>query len=301
MSCKSPSIERVVQNSQRAKEQIEILNNQIAELSEAGKDQFYQKIQEHSDLARISDFRELIFSSATKTEYSHEFSLDKIAPVIARTLEAVAASLTGSALAVITSPKAIKSYSDLILSITEAAKTKSRASNNLAFSATRIAPGIYAYLSSNTLSIEDKETFGEESVTATSILYSLRNSEQDIVHTTNFEFSYLDAELLLKLKHIQIGYADDLAKGLITIAIWFEKDAQINKAIIDIQKRINSTKFKEIVANANDPNVPVSAELFQVDSIRNILEESIIVFENRGSVYKSAIDRSKELLSMPFV
>jgi hypothetical protein len=301
MSCKSPSIERVVQRSKKAKEQIEILNNQIRELAEGSKGQFYQKIQEHSDLAKIADFRELIFNSATKTEYSHEFSLDKIAPVIARTLEAVAASLSGSALAVITSPKAIKSYSDLVLSITEAAKTKSSASNNLAFSSTRIAPGIYAFLSSNSLSIKDQETFGEESVTATSVLFSLRNSEDDLVHTTNFELAYLDAELLLKLKHIQIGFADDLAKGEMTIAVWFEKDAQINKAILDLQKRINSVKLKEIIANAKDDNVPVNAELFNVEPMRNILEESIVAFENRGSIYKAALDKSRALLSMPFV
>ena len=247
MSCKSPSLEKVVQKSEKAKKQIEELNKQLTDLETSEKKKFEAKIDEFGKKAKIFDFRQLIYNSAIKTEYSHEFSLDKIAPVIAAALETVAQSLTGSVMEILSKPEAISSYSDLVVSISEAAKSKSSASNNLTFSSNRIAPGVFAFLSANSVSIKDEDTFGEESVTSTSLIYSLNNSIDDLKHTAKFDLAYLDAELLLKFKHIQIGYADELANGIITIAVWMEKSTLIEKTIKSIQERLDSAKFNEIV------------------------------------------------------
>lgn len=299
MSCKSPSLEKVVQKSDNAKKQVEELNKQLLEFEVSNKTEFERRIADHGKGAKISDFKKLIFNSAIKTEYSHEFSLDKIAPIIAKTLEAIASSLTGSVMQVLTSPKAISSYSDLVVSISEAAKSNSTASNSLNFSANRIAPGVYAFLSANSVSIKDDETFGEESVTATSILYSLHNSIDDIKNTAEFEFAYLDSELLLKFKHIQVGYADELANGLITIAVWNEKDMKIEQIIKGIQERLNRRVFNNILATASDDKTPVDGSLFNMALSKTILEASIVKFENRGLLYKQPLNNAKLMLSNP--
>jgi hypothetical protein len=300
MSCKSPSIERVVQRSDKAKNQLIELENQISELEDVHKENFEKKIGEFAKKSNINDFRQLIYSSAVKTEYSHEFSLDKIAPIIAAALEAVASSLTGSAVEVLTSPNAIKSYSDLVLTITEAAKSKSSASNSLSFNANRIAPGVHAFLTANSVSIKDDETFGEESVTATSVMYSLNNSIQDLQQTVDWELAYLDSENLIKLKRIQVGYTDDLAEGKITLAVWFEKNKQIELAITALKQRLDTARFYDIAANARVASVLVNESSFEIGESRQLLEKAVLKFEERGSLYTSALEKGKLMLNNPF-
>ena len=299
MACKSPSLKRVVDKSGEAKTQVENLEKQIADLQEGQQENFEQQISQFGQRAKITDFRELIYNSAIKTEYSHEFSLDKIAPVIGAALEAVANSLTGSAVEILTSEDAVKSYSDLVLSITEAAKSRSSASSSLSFNANRIAPGVHAFISANSLSMNDQQTFGEEAVTATSVLYSLNNSIEDLKQTLTWELAYLDAENLIKLKRIQIGYTDDLANGEITIAVWQEKNKRIMEAIDRLQQRVNAAKFADIAANAKNEDVPVNSDLFEVEPSKILLEKAIHQFEDRGSLYESAILTSKDILQSP--
>lgn len=299
MSCKSPSLERVTQRSEKAKKQIEELNKQLSDLENSAKLQFEAKIKEHAKKAKVDDFRRLIFNSAIKTEYSHEFSLDKIAPVISAVLGAVAQSLTGPVMQVLTSPKAISSYSDLVVSISEAAKSNSSASSNLTFSANRIAPGVFAFLSANSISIKDSDTFGEEAITATSIFYSLNNSIEDLQQTTNFNLAYLNTKLLLKFKNIQIGYADELAKGKITIAVWQEKNQIIDQTINSIKERLDSSKYNELVVSINQSNIDEELELFDTHRNKTILENSIIQFENKGAIYREALRKTKTILDNP--
>ncbi|AKP50831.1 hypothetical protein [Cyclobacterium amurskyense] len=299
MPCKSPSLERVTEKSEKAKKQIEQLNKQLSDLENSAKEKFEKKIKEHSEKANVYDFRQLIFNSAIKTEYSHEFSLDKIAPVISAALEAVSQSLTGGVMQILTSPKAVSSYSDLVLSISEAAKSTSSASNSLSFSANRIAPGVFAFLSANSISIKDKDTFGEEAVTATSIFYSLNNSIEDLKQSTSFELAYLNAELMLKFKNIQIGNTDDLSKGLITIAVWNEKYLLIEEIMKNIRERLDNSTFKDIIARSKDEDVDIDSTLFNTSKNRLILEQSVLQFENRGSLYKGALENAKTMLNNP--
>lgn len=299
MSCKSPSLERVTQRSEKAKKQIEELNKQLSDLENSAKKQFEAKIEEHAKKAKVDDFRRLIFNSAIKTEYSHEFSLDKIAPVISAALGAVAQSLTGSVMQVLTSPKAISSYSDLVVSISEAAKSNSSASSSLTFSANRIAPGVFAFLSANSISIKDSDTFGEEAVTATSIFYSLNNSIEDLQQTANFDLAYLNTELLLKFKNIQIGYADELANGKITIAVWQEKNQIIDQTIKSIKERLDSSRYNELVASVKQSEIDEEMKLFDTDRNKTILENSIIQFENKGAIYREALRNTKTILANP--
>ncbi len=200
---------------------------------------------------------------------------------------------------VLTSPKAVSSYSDLVLSISEAAKSTSSASNSLSFSANRIAPGVFAFLSANSISIKDKDTFGEEAVTATSIFYSLNNSIEDLKQSTSFELAYLNAELLLKFKNIQIGNTDDLAKGLITIAVWNEKYLMIEEIMKNIRERLDNSTFKDIIARSKDKDVDVDSTLFNTNKSRLILEQSVLQFENRGSLYRGPLENAKTMLSNP--
>ncbi|WP_151895346.1 hypothetical protein [Patiriisocius marinistellae] len=268
-------------------------------MENSAKEKFETKINEHAKKAKVDDFRRLIFNSAIKTEYSHEFSLDKIAPVISAALGAVAQSLTGSVMQVLTSPKAISSYSDLVISISEAAKSNSSASSSLTFSANRIAPGVFAFLSANSISIKDSDTFGEEAVTATSIFYSLNNSIDDLQQTANFDLAYLDAELLLKFKHIQIGYADELAKGQITIAVWSEKNQIIDKTIKSIKDRLDNANYNELFASVKDSDSAELITLFDTDKSKQILEHSLLQFENKGVIYKEALENTKIMLNNP--
>ncbi len=43
MSCKSPSLERVTQKSEKAKKQIEQLNKQLSDLENSAKEKFEKK------------------------------------------------------------------------------------------------------------------------------------------------------------------------------------------------------------------------------------------------------------------
>ena len=74
------------------------------------------------------------------------------------------------------------------------------------------------------------------------------------------------------------------------------KNSLIEKTIQGIQERLDSIKFKDIVANAADPMVPVDYELFNTIASRKILEKSVMRLENRGSLYRYPLERAKGLL-----
>jgi hypothetical protein len=298
MSCKSPSLQRVVQNSKKAKIEIEKLNKQLSNLYAQEKSKFENRIDEFSQQAAISDFRRILFDSAIKTEYSHEFSLEKIAPVITASLKTIASSLTNSLIQQITKPGAIDSYSKLVLSISEAAKSSSSASNNFSFTANRLAPGVFAFLSANSVSIKDEETFGEEAVTSTSIFYCVSTSETDVNHSLKDSLSLINAELIIKLKNIQIGYADDLANGKITIAVWQEKHRAIQAEIDELKKASHIVKFNKTSAEIELPEL----NRFKLENTNSmsLIERSIKQIENRGSLYAGAMSTIRQMASPDF-
>jgi len=88
MACRTPSVERVADKMSKAKEQIDKLEAMVVAQEEAIRAKFYGQIDTHLASARLTDAREVAYQVNIKTEYTSEFSLDKIAGVVTSALKA---------------------------------------------------------------------------------------------------------------------------------------------------------------------------------------------------------------------
>ncbi|MGB3468617.1 MAG: hypothetical protein WBA74_25255, partial [Cyclobacteriaceae bacterium] len=165
--CRTAKIEEVVDDATAALDQIEQLEKQIKSQEKEREQEFLKRIDEFLNLSGIDDEKFLQKNTYIKVEYASEFSLDKIVSVVESALKAAAKS------AVITSPAALltnditDSYSEVVVSIGEAAKSSSYTASNGSFSATRLAPGIVAFVYTTSSTIREIQTFGTEAITAT--------------------------------------------------------------------------------------------------------------------------------------
>ena len=81
MACNSGSVQSVADKTVAAKNQIDKLQTMILAQEADNKARFYAEIEGHLKDAGVTDARELSYNSDVKTEYTSEFSLDKIAAV----------------------------------------------------------------------------------------------------------------------------------------------------------------------------------------------------------------------------
>lgn len=75
-----------------AAEQLKKLEDSLKAQSESEKKAFYSEIDKHLADANIKDVTQLEYAFNMKTEYTREFSLDKIAGVVVAALNAVVAA-----------------------------------------------------------------------------------------------------------------------------------------------------------------------------------------------------------------
>lgn len=244
MTCTSGSVQSVADKTVAAKQQIDKLQAMLQEQENANKQKFYEEINLHLADAKITDAKELGYSSDIKTEYTSEFSLDKIAAVVTSALKAAVAATDPTVPKAATSPAAIEAYTDVVNTVAEAAKSSSTSSASLSFSMNRLSPGMYAFLYATSVNIKDEDTFGSEAVTSTAIYYRLIQSIDDVKNGVKFSQAIIDANNLLKMKTLQAALTDDLASGSINIDEWTKKDIAYSAAIQTIQKRLDDAKFE---------------------------------------------------------
>lgn len=243
MACRTASVQRVADKTISAKSQLEKLEKEVSDQKDKQQAIFYAKVTEHLRLAKIADERELDFKDYIKTEYTSEFSLDAIAKVVTQSLKTIAAVKNAKTPSPAFSNEAVQSYTDLVNTVAEAAKSSSSAASTLSFSMNRLAPGIFAFLSAASSNAKDDETFGKESITSTVVFYRIVESIDDLKNEGEFNEAQIDYQNLQNVKTLQAALSDDLANGKLTFEEWMNKDKEYEKGVKKIRTRLRSRGF----------------------------------------------------------
>lgn len=192
---------------------------------------FFEEIDKALSEAKIGDARQLAYTSDIKTEYSSEFSLDKISNVVVAALETISKTKDPKIKAPPMGEDAVKSYVNLVNTVAEAAKSGSESSSSLTFSYNRLMPGLLVFLYAESMSVKDQVLFGKEAVTTTAIYYRLMQSTDDIENDTAYGLALIESESIMNTKTLQAGLIEDYTQGNITFEEWMKKDAQLGQAL----------------------------------------------------------------------
>lgn len=305
MTCTSGSVETAAAKTVAAKAQIDSLLAMLKKDDETARKYFYGSIDLHLKDAKIADARELSYNSDIKTEYTSEFSLDKIVGVVTSALKAVAAAQDPASPSPAMSPQAIAAYTDVVNSVAEAAKSSSTSAASLAFSMTRLSPGLFSFLYATSVNIKDVDTFGTEAVTSTEIYYRFMQSIDDVKNQSAFGNAIIDAQNLKHMKEIQAALTDDLGNGKIDIDVWTKKDAAYDAAVKKIQQRLKDEHFDldkpHVLLRANGFGVPVEHSFVTGSLVtQQVVRASIQKLSAMGSAYKKVIEISEKRLASKY-
>ena len=292
MACNSGSVQSVADKTVAAKNQIDKLQTMILAQEADNKGRFYAEIEGHLKDAGVTDARELSYNSDVKTEYSSEFSLDKIAAVVTKSLAAIAAAQDPLAKKPAMSPEAIKTYTDVVNTVAEAAKSSSTASASLSFSMNHLSPGLFAFLYASSINIKDVDTFGSEAVTTTAVYYRFMQSIDDVKSEASFGAAVIDAKNFIDMKTIQAALTDDLANGKIDIDEWMKKDALYTDAVNRIKARLDANRLKSGVQllSIHPPAPGASAN-------QQLVLASIQRLSTLGATYQQVVETSRARLA----
>ncbi len=296
MACRSASVERVADKTVKAKEQVNKLQEMIKAQEADNKSAFFKNIDSHLADARVKDAREISYNSDVKTEYTSEFSLDKIAAVVTSALKALEKATDKSVKAPATSPDAIAAYTDLVNRVAEAAKSSSNAAASLSFSMNRLSPGVFAFLYASSVNIKDDETFGSEAVTTTAIYYRLMQSIDDVKQQAAFGQALIDAKNLIDMKILQAALTDQLADGKLDIDEWTKKDDAYSAAIRKIQARLDAAKFETARLRAMPKAALLGAPASGTEVSEKLVRSAIRRLSAKGDAYKVVIQTSEARL-----
>lgn len=295
MACTSGSVQTVADKTVAAKAQIDKLVQMLKQQEEANKGQFFAEIGKHLADAKVSDAREISYNSDIKTEYTSEFSLDKIAGVVTSALKVLAAAKNLSVGAPATSPEAIAAYVDVVTTVAEAAKSSSTASGSLSFSMNRLSPGLFAFLYASSVNIKDEDTFGSEAVTTTAIYYRFMQSIDDVKHEAAFGAAILDAQSFLKMKTLQADLLNRLDSGKpnsLTIEDWTKLDDAYSKQIEKMQARLAADAL--VRPKAETPAMALSTGSA---ATQKLVHAAIQRLSAKGDAYKVVVETSKARLA----
>lgn len=245
MTCTSGSVEKVSKNHTNAAEQIKKLEAALQANQTTYKNEFFAQIAQSLASAKITDARQLEYAENMKTEYTSEFSLDKIAAVVVAALNAVVAAKDPTSPTPGMDKEAIEAYTAVVNTVAEAAKSSSQSSSSLAYSMSRLCPGIYAFLQAKSTSILDEDTFGSEAVSVTSIFYRVMQSIDDIKNEAKFGLAVLDAQNLIDMKKLQLGLTKRLTDGEIDIDTWIKLDGKYEGIIQELKDRLAEHGWEE--------------------------------------------------------
>lgn len=285
MACRTPSVERVADKSVNAQKQLDKLTESVKAQRDTLLDEFDGKVGENLKRARVSDGTILGSNDYIKVEYSYEFSLDKIAGVIKDTLKAIAANKDSKSFQDAFSDEAVESYTDLVNSVSEAAKSKSTAAASISFSMNRLAPGVFAFLSATSASLLEEETFGSESITSTIIFYQLIYSIDDLKNQQSFDEAAIDIQNLMNMKRVQAALTDSLADGSISIDDWMARDEKLNAAVERLRARLDLRGFADrtkVASRGMSENQRlVTAALERLNKMGKVYYPAVSILESR--------------------
>jgi len=301
MACRTPSVDRVAGTF------AETINGKIAELEKTLqskddklKEEFFRRIDSGFNDANISDARQIGYNSYIKAEMVSEFNLDAIAGVITSALDtaktilgspasadAVAAGVTSPLL----TPAALDSYKGLVTSVAAAARSSFKAAGSVSFSMNRISTGVYAFLYATSMNLEDKETFGTETISITTIYYRIMQSIQDVQMQGAFDAVFFDKDNYLKAKGIQAKLMDKLSNDLITIDQWMALDEKLELVVERAKKRLDDAAFK------STSRVAMAADSLSSKSDQQLVQASIKKLAANGVTHKIAIETSQKRLA----
>lgn len=245
MTCTSGSVEKVAKDHVNAAAEVKRLEDSLTAQSDAYKTAFYADIATHLADAKITDAIQMEYAFNMKTEYTSEFSLDKIAAVVVAALKAVVAAKNPASPTPGMDAEAIEAYANVVNTVAEAAKSSSQSSSSMSFSMTRLAPGIYAFLQAKSTNILDEDTFGSEAVSVTAILYRIMQSIDDIKNQAEFGLAILDAKNLVDMKALQVGLTARLGAGGIDIDTWIKLDSKYEGIIQGLKDRLAEHGWEE--------------------------------------------------------
>ncbi|EKS7767967.1 hypothetical protein RYR28_002115 [Edwardsiella piscicida] len=294
MTCCSGSVESVADKSVAARQQIEKLQDMLSSQDAAHKEKFMALVNDNLAQANILDGRQISSNSDIKTEYTSEFSLDKIANVVIKALDAVAKATDPLVPNPATSPDALAAYGDLVNSVAEAAKSSSKAAASLSFSMTRLSPGMFSFLYATTVNILDEDTYGTEAVCSTAVYYCFIQSIDDIKSQAEFNSALIDAQSLIHMKTLQAALIDELSDGSIDINVWTAKDTAYSAAIQRLQERLDAHKFKGKPPLLGGSNTLLQQSPSEASLVANAAVEKL---EKMGPVFNIAIERTKNRLN----
>lgn len=299
MACRTPSVERVVDKTANAKEQIDKLEVMIKSQEAANKLNFFNQIDAHLSSSNLTDARQIDYNSYIKTEYTSEFSLDKIAEVVTSSLNAAKALTNPAITNPAMSPAAIDAYVDVVNTIAEAAKSSSTAAASVSFSMNRISPGMFAFLFASSMNIQDDETFGKEAVTTTAIFYRLVQSIQDLKLQGEFDAAKIEIELNLqsfrKFKTLQVALIDQLGNNQIDIETYEKLDAFYTKKVEELKSKMGTTReigpVKMFMAMGKGTGANVHQKL---------VKSAIKRLSAMGDRYRGAIETARERIESSY-
>jgi len=257
----SPSVERAANDVTGAEQAIAKLEKGIKTRADDFKKDFFARIADALKSSKISDALEIQFGVETKVEYSNEFSIKAMTDVVAKAINAYAdfkgtgPSEGKSVKAAATNKEALDCYVSFVNTIGEAAKSSSKSSTSFSFQMTRLGPGMIVFISALSSTITDNQFFGSEAVSATTFLYKIVRSTNDVGATTNFDWVVLQAGYfkeqaaldevgIVKFKNLQLGLMDSLGDGSLTIDQWTAQDSKYEKIVAVLQKRLDNEHFR---------------------------------------------------------
>jgi len=302
MACTSGSVQSVADKTVAAKVQIDKLRAMIKEQEGVNKATFFAAINTHLADANVTDAMEVAYNSDIKTEYTSEFSLDKIAAVVTSALKALEKSYDPAVKSPVLTEDAIDAYTDVVNTVAEAAKSSSTSSASLSFSMNRLSPGVVAFLYATSVSIKDADTFGTEAVTTTAIYYRLMQSIDDVKNQAEWGEAVIDAKNLLGMKALQAALTDDLASGKINIDEWMKKDAVYSEAVKRLEDRLAAHKFDKakplVLMRASGFGAPVRHSFATGSAVsQEVVRAAIRRLSSMGGAYKVVIERSEARLA----
>ncbi|MDN3494192.1 v-SNARE N-terminal domain-containing protein [Winogradskyella bathintestinalis] len=307
MACRSASVRRAQKKSEEALKAIKKLEKNISDLAKSEEAVFESKIREFQEDIGVDDLEKLDGNSAVKVDFTHEFNADTLIPVITNVLKTAASLISGAGTAavILTNPENIKTYADLLSSIAESIKTNSSTGANTSFSMNRLAPGFFSFTSTKSMTISDKETFGEESITATTFYYQIYFSKKHAVKFNDWTSILTLIEMIRKLNDARIGIVDRLVSNEFTLAEFTKLSdsykAAIEKHESELSMLINETSVVEVMNKAIKKNY--SEKVLDTKTVlstsmdsKAILNNAIELFGNRGSLYSNALQEAQYLL-----
>lgn len=306
MACRSASVQRAQKQSDKALKAIKHLEKSIEKLAKSEEAYFESKIEDSKTDIGVDDLDKVDANSATKVDFTHEFNADAMIPVITEVLNSAAIAIAGTGpAAILKNPQNIKTFANLLSSIAEAIKTKSTTGANTSFSVNRLAPGFFSFTSTKSKTITDKETFGEESITATTFYYALYFSKKHAEKVKNWSTILSLIEMIRKVNEARIGLVDRLVNNEFTVAEFTTLSSQYKEAIDDYESElsilVNEKSVVGVVEKAMTLNSYIMEPkdiLYNHDESMTILSNATAIFGVRGSLYTPALRETQELMSI---